>query len=83
MTMLKTPELSYRPTREGGEDQLHSHMTFNPSAIERESCGACAQLANDFTWAIFNDATAGETFAARETVLEDVREELRDRVLVA
>lgn len=81
MTMkLNTPELSYRPTREGGKDQLHSHLTFNPSAIERESCGACAQLENDFTWARFHDATKDVVMPAREDV---VRQVLSERELVA
>jgi len=59
MTRIKTPELDYFPTRNGGEDQLHNHLSFRPSADVRESCGACAQLENDFTWLRFNDAMAG------------------------
>lgn len=59
MTTQKTIELDYFPTRQGGPDQLHTHLTFQPSALERESCGACAQLENDFAWLRFNDAMAG------------------------
>lgn len=77
---LKTIELSYRPTRNGGEDQLHTHLSFKPSAIERESCGACAQLANDFAWAAFNDATRDIDLP---TVEDAVREALQERELVA
>lgn len=73
MTKLKTPEVSYRPTREGGEDQLHNHLSFKPSNDERQACGACAQLANDFTWLRFNDAIAGVEFADREEVLAEAR----------
>lgn len=59
MTRIKTIELDYFPTRQGGEDQLHNHLTFSPSEDVRESCGACAQLANDFAWLRFNDAMRG------------------------
>lgn len=95
MTTLKTPELSYRPVRNGGEDQLHNHLSFKPSTDEREACGACAQLANDFTWAAFNDAIAGVEFADQEEVLAEARIDamakfesgdtraFRDRALVA
>lgn len=57
--MKTQPELNYLPNREGGPDQLHTHLTFRPSAEQRESCGACSQLENDFTWLRFHDAMAG------------------------
>lgn len=59
MTMPKPVELDYLPVRNGGEDQLHTHLSFRPSAEQRESCGACAQLENDFSWMRLNDALAG------------------------
>lgn len=55
----KPIELDYLPTRNGGEDQIHNHTTFKPSDDTRESCGACAQLANDFAWLRYHDAIAG------------------------
>lgn len=58
MTTQKPIELDYFPTRNGGPDQSHTHLSFRPSAEQRESCGACAQLENDFTWLRFNDAMA-------------------------
>ncbi len=58
MSTLKPVELNYFPTREGGPDQLHNHLSFKPSADVREACGACAQLENDFAWLRFNDAMA-------------------------
>jgi hypothetical protein len=59
MTTQKTIELDYFPVRQGGIDELHSHLSPNPTGLERESCGACAQLDNDFAWLRFNDAMAG------------------------
>jgi hypothetical protein len=58
MTTPKIPELDYFPTRQGGPDQLHTHLSQSPTGLERESCGACAQLENDFAWLRFNDAMA-------------------------
>lgn len=49
------PELDYLPTRNGGPDQLHTHLSFKPSTDQRESCGACAQTQNDFAWAGLHD----------------------------
>lgn len=69
------PQLNYLPARDGGEDQLHTHTDFNPSSSIKESCGACAQLENDFRWLRLHDAVAdriGE-FADREEVLADAR----------
>jgi hypothetical protein len=66
------PELNYLPTREGGIDQVHTHL-FRPTTDERESCGACAQLANDFVWLRFNDAMAGRAseFSTVEEAVAD------------
>jgi hypothetical protein len=80
MTKLKTIELEYRPLRNGGEDQLHNHLSFKPSNDEREACGACAQLANDFTWLRFNDAIAGVSFADKEEVLAQARIETTQKL---
>jgi hypothetical protein len=65
-------ELDYFPIREGGIDQLYSHLSYRPSADERENCGACAQLENDFTWLRFNDAMAGRAheFGTREDAMK-------------
>ena len=88
----KPVELDYLPTREGGIDQLHTHLSFKPSADERESCGACAQLENDFTWLRFNEAMAGREgeFGTVECAMEyavvnaeNKTFEFRDRVGVA
>ncbi len=76
---MKTPELNYLPTRNGGEDALHNHLTFTPSPEQKESCAACAQLANDFTWLRFNDAMAGREDEF-PTVAEAMAEVLRDRL---
>jgi hypothetical protein len=98
MTRIYKPiELDYLPTRASGQDELHTHTTFKPSAVERESCAACAQLANDFAWLRFRDAVAGretEFGTVEEAVLyaeENVESKLdrldlrgfRDRELVA
>lgn len=96
MRNYSAPELDYLPTREGGEDQLHNHLSIGfPTGIRGESCGACAQLKNDFAWLRFHDAMAGRegefgslqdamTYA-RENVDArfDPRTQFRDRELVA
>lgn len=59
---MRTPsqiELNYLPVRGGGPDMLHTH-DFKPSALERENCGGCAQLANDFAWIRFYDSMEGK-----------------------
>lgn len=53
-----TPQLDYLPTRDGGEDQLHNHGFAPISAVTRENCAGCAQLANDFAWLRFHDGVA-------------------------
>jgi hypothetical protein len=94
---LKPIELDYLPTRASGQDELHTHITFRPSAVEKESCAACAQLANDFAWLRFSDAVAGREaeFGTVEEALEYAQENIelkldrldtrgfRDRELVA
>lgn len=94
---LKPIELDYLPTRASGQDELHTHISFRPSAVEKESCAACAQLKNDFAWLRFSDAVAGREgeFGTVEEALsyatEDVEQKLerldlrgfRDRELVA
>ena len=81
MTELKITELDYLPTRNGGEDQLHTHLTFKPSASMKESCGACAQLSNDFVWLRFNDAMANRErdFGTVETAIEYAKENIDTR----
>lgn len=71
------PELNYFPTRDGGPDQMHSHL-FAPTIEQRESCGACAQLENDFTWLRFHDAMAGREgeFGTVEEAIADGRANL-------
>lgn len=72
------PQLDYLPVRDGGEDLPHTHG-FNPTESIKESCGACAQLENDFRWLRFNDAVAGRAgeFSTREEVLDYARSDAR------
>lgn len=81
MTTKKPVELDYLPTRNGGEDQIHTHLSFRPTAEQRESCGACAQLANDFAWLRFNDGVADhrDEFGTVEEAMEYARENVTDR----
>lgn len=89
----KPVELDYLPIRNGGPDQLHTHL-FAPTTEEKESCGACAQLAMDFMWIGFNDAVAGREaeFGTVENAMKyavvnaegkTLGSEFRDRVAVA
>ncbi len=75
---MKTVELDYLPTRDGGQDQLHNHTTFNPSPVTREACGACAQLDNDFAWMRFHDAVAErrDTFGTVEEAMKYAAENI-------
>ena len=81
MTTRLAPQLNYLPTRNGGEDQLHTHG-FNPSEETKKSCGACAQLANDFVWLRFNDAVAAhrDEFRSRDDVVAEAEVDARQKL---
>jgi len=76
MRKLKTVELDALPARNGGPDQLHTHLSFGYD----ENCGACAQLTNDFTWARFHDSVDP---AEWESLPSPVERFLEERELVA
>ncbi len=79
MTTRLAPQLDYLPTRQGGKDRLHDHDGFNPVIETRESCAACAQLENDFSWLRFHDAVAGREsdFRSRDEVMAEARTDAR------